>query len=144
MLLAVLKACVGVDPDGFGRHIALHVGDDDGPHLEPFLYQLLGVVDSTQLLFGVSAVSTADVEDCRTEHGEPDYQFDLGEADHWALHWEIWQAPATALRRGPLAGASLVIPAIDPAWVVFTDPASSSPMLFSTPVLTDPVEPWTA
>jgi hypothetical protein len=131
-LTAILDACFDDGIGGLARHVELDLGDIDDPSIEPYMYQLLGVLDSTNLLFGVSMVTIGDLADSRAEHGDPLYRINLGQPAAPALNWEIWQAPATALWNGPLAGASLVLPANTPGWVVYTDPSQLDPILFPT------------
>jgi hypothetical protein len=131
-LTAILDACFDDGIGGFARHVELDLGDIDDPTSEPYMYQLLGVLDSSSLLFGVSTVTIGDLADSRAEHGEPLFRINLGQPAAPALNWEIWQAPARALWNGPLAGASLVLPANTPGWVVYTDPSHLHPILFPT------------
>jgi len=115
-----------------GRHVDLNLGGIKNTSREGALYALLGVKPSTQLLLGVSWV-TNDRDRCRAAHGEPRYRGDLTSGDGSALAWAIWKASSSALRDGPLGAASLVLPADDPQWVLFTEPAETNPMLFTAP-----------
>ena len=56
----LLLDCIGDGTGRVQRYIEFRVGGIDEPNLEPALYQLLGVSDSIDLLFGVqqSTVST--------------------------------------------------------------------------------------
>ena len=128
-LTALLRACI---EEGTGRYVELDVGGLDELSIEPFLYRLLGVADTSEVLLGVSSANYGDLEYCREEHGEPQYRVTLAAGAHSALDWYIWRAPATALWSGSLAGASLVLPARDPGWVILTHPARGNPWLFPT------------
>ncbi len=132
-LAEFLRSCMH-EPGGdeLARHVDLDLGDIVDTGRERALYQLLGVQPSTQLLLGVSWVS-GDINRCRRAYGEPRYRLELTPGDQTALAWDVWKAPASALEDGPLAAASLVLPANGPQWVLFTEPAENNPMLFATP-----------
>lgn len=131
-LTALLQNTVGDGRIGLRSHIDLNLGGPDEPSLDPLLFKLLGVAAECRLLMGVSWISSGDLEACHAEWGEPSHLVDLRRGTDSPLSWEIWGMPAAALLRESVAGGSLVLAEQDPSWILYTDPAASSPMLFTS------------
>lgn len=132
-LIAFLRECLGDRAGGLGRHVDLDLGGVEEPDLEPVLYSLLGVTDASELLLGVSWLSTGDLKACREEWGEPAYHVDLRGGTNSALCWDIWRMSGSTLLKETVAGASLVLAEQNPQWVLFTEPDQISPMIYSSP-----------
>ena len=131
-LITFLRECLGNRDGGLGNHVDLDLGGVEEPDLEPILYSLLGVTDASELLLGVSCMSTGDLEACRAEWGAPDYHVDLRGGTDSALCWDIWRMSGSTLLRETVAGASLVLAERNPRWVLYTEPDQVSPMIYSS------------
>jgi hypothetical protein len=121
------------DEIGLTPHIDLDLGPVDEATLEPVLYRLLGVAARSTLLVGVSRIDVADLVAAREAWGDPVHQVDLHRGAQSPLSWDIWRMPAHVFIEGTIVGASLVLPEIDPSWMLFIEPSEDDAMLFTCP-----------
>lgn len=117
---------------GLRPHIDLDLGGTDAPDLEPALYGLLGVTDSSAVLMGICWLNTGDLEACRAEWGEPAYHVDLRGWAGSPLCWDLWRLTGATLVSESVVGPSLVLLEDDPRWLLYTGYEQANPMLYVT------------
>lgn len=122
-----------VGETGLTCHIDVDLGGVDEATLEPLLYRLLGVTATSTFLVGVSWIDTADLAAGREAWGEPIQRVDLHRGARSPLAWDIWRMPAAMFIEETIAGASLVLPEVEPSWILFIEPSSDDAMLFACP-----------
>jgi len=122
-----------VDEIGLRCHIDVDLGGVDEATLEPLLYRLLGVTPGSSFLVGVSWIDTADLAAGREAWGQPIHRVDLHRGKRSPLAWDIWRMPAAMFIEETIAGASLVLPEVEPSWILFIEPSSDDAMLFACP-----------
>ncbi len=118
------------EPDGeFRHHLDVDMGGVDDANLEPLLFKLLGLDVDADLLVGISDVNAVDVSDCSAVWGDPAFHVDLSTRRDAAMCWTIWRVPASVAAASTV-GATLVLRAESPRWVMYTPPNDSNPMVF--------------